>query len=172
MGNQSRCCRHPKGEVSVDYLTIFFFMAGFTLLRLIWEDLKDRQVSVTWSYYMMGAVGTLFMLIGGVWLWLALTLIVIFGLSYVKAWVDKRAKSGKTYGLGEGDISILSWLLPGLGILSWVLLVLFIFFYALGIIIYFFLKKEKELEGTIPMFLALLVVWGIHQLFLLGVGAI
>lgn len=118
---------------------------------------------------MMGAVGTLFMLIGGVWVWLALTLIVVFGLGYLKDWIGKRADSGKVYGLGEGDISILSWVLPGLGILSWQLLVIYVFCYALAIIIYFFLKKEKELEGTIPMFLALLVVWGIYQLTALGV---
>jgi hypothetical protein len=138
----------------MDFTLMFFFLASLTMLQLVYQDLKERLVGENLSYYMMGVVSVIMLSLGFILQWIVLLAIITFGLTLLK---PKLAKW-----IGEGDITILCWLLPGIGALSFPLLILFVFFYCIGLIAYFLFFKQRELEGTIPMFLALILIWIIY----------
>lgn len=130
---------------------MFFFLAALTLIQLVYQDLKERLVGENLSYFMFGAVSTIMLAMGFILQWIILMAVITFGLALLKPKLEKW--------IGAGDVTILTWLLPGIGALSLPLLLLFVLFYCMALVFYFYFFKQRELEGTIPMFLALIITW-------------
>jgi hypothetical protein len=144
----------------MDFTLMFFFLASLTMIQLVYQDLKEKLVGENLSYYMIGAVSVIMLSLGFIIQWIILMAVVTFGLTLLKPKLEKY--------IGAGDITILSWLLPGIGALSLNLLLIFVIFYCISLVSYFFFFKQRELEGTIPMFLALVLVWVIYSLQILA----
>jgi hypothetical protein len=88
-------------------VSVFFWLAGFQLARLLIEDLKTKKVDERTSSFMQGIVVFLYLLTGRAIEGVIVLIVSVFGLVFIKQKIE-------LIGLNDGDITILSWVLPGI----------------------------------------------------------
>jgi hypothetical protein len=148
----------------MDFLTIFFLLACFNLLRLVYGDLKEQLVDERVSHYMYGVVAVIFLAMNLILQWVILTIVLLLVLSFVKE--KLRLEQRKVF--GAGDLTIICWIIPGLLILNLWLTAAFVLFYCFGNIFMFLITKKQRLPGTIPMLTATALTWLINYYWITG----
>lgn len=103
----------------MDLTLIFLFLSALTLLQLTFEDLRTRKVDERPSSFMLGVVILIALINDMALVFIALMLFVLLVLPKIKT------KYTKT--LGSGDLTILSWIIPGILILNPFLFIFFMF---------------------------------------------
>lgn len=143
---------------------LFFGIGTIILLKLVWEDLKTRQLDARNSSVMFGIVMALFYIAGNYIYLLYYAIILVLTLKFYDNHIKPKLK-GLIY-LGKGDISILTWVMPGFFIIHWLLLPFFLMIYLIINLIQTVCIKEKY-PGTISILIAFVLTWAIHNNFIL-----
>jgi len=135
------------------YPFVFFALGGFNLARLCWSDMKELLVDQRVSSLMTGVVLTLFLLEGRILELLVVAFVALFALGEVK-------KHIKLVGIAEGDVSIMSWVLPGLWFIGLPYLVSFLFLYVIGFVVMRYLVvKGNGFPASVPITIAFCMTW-------------
>lgn len=137
----------------LDSVTVFFFLGGFNLVRMVWSDMKEMLVDQRISSLMMGVVLTLFFINGRV---LELLLVSLFGVLLL----GELKKFKFLFGVSDGDISVFSWVVPGFWFVGWFALALFLLFYVFGIFVMGrFVVRGNGFPATVPIGIAFCLTW-------------
>jgi len=137
----------------ISYFIVFFVLAGFNLARLAWGDMKELLADQRISSLMMGVVLCLYFLEGRIIELLVVGFVALFGLQQLKKYKD-------LFGLAEGDLTIMSWVVPGLWFLGWTILTEFLFLYIIGMIIMrYLIVKQEGFPASVPIAIAFCLTW-------------
>jgi len=135
------------------YPIVFFVLGGFNLARLAWGDMKELLVDQRISSLMTGVVLCLYLLEGRVLELLVVAFVALFALGEIK-------KHTKLLGIAEGDITIMSWVLPGLWFIGLNYLIQFLFLYVLGLIVMrYLIVKANNFPASVPICIAFCLTW-------------
>jgi len=136
----------------INFFYAFMILGLFKLLNLFWSDLKCLKVDERHSTFMMGVVSLMFFVSGR----LLELMVVLFVFSYL---LVKLKHNKWLTGLGDGDVTILSWVLGGLWFFGWYYIVIFMATYLL-IFAYlnYFITKKEPLPATIPILIGFVIV--------------
>lgn len=144
----------------MDFIIIFFLLAVFSLLRLVYSDVKTFLVDERISHYMFGVVAVIFLYMDLIIYWVLITTVFLIVLTIIKE--KLRLEQRKI--LGAGDLTILGWIIPGLLVLNAWICVFFVFFYCLSNTLLFFCSKKTHLPGTIAMAIGMILTWLVYLL--------
>lgn len=144
----------------LSYALVFFVLGSFNLVRLAWTDIRSFLVDQRISQLMMGVVLTLFFLEARI----IELLVVVFVCMLLLGEIKKRKF---LFGVAEGDLSIMAWVIPGLWFLGVWHLALFCVLYVLGLAyFYFWVKKDKGFPVSVVIAVAFIITWAMSGLFL------
>jgi len=137
----------------ISYALVFFALGGFNLARLAWGDMKELLVDERISSLMTGVVLAFYLLEGRV-----LELIVVLFVSlFVLGWLKKRKW---VFGVAEGDLSILSWVVSGLWFLGVPFVYTFLLLYVFGICVMRFIVVGRDgFPASVPISVAFCLTW-------------
>lgn len=145
----------------MDFLIPFFVLGTYKLLFLVWSDLKTLKVDERLSSFMTGVVVLMFFLNGRIIEMLVVVLVTSFLMSRVKQYKQFT-------GLGAGDLSIMSWVLPGMWFLGLQYLFMFYATFIMFILMNYYLnKKNNGFPATISIAVAFVTTWALEGLGLM-----
>lgn len=142
----------------MDLTLIYFLLSSITLLPLTIQDIKTGKVDARPSSFMTGAIFIMAIINNLAWVYILVILFIVFVLPTFK---------DKLNGLiGAGDITILTWVIPGLAVLNFWLVPIFLFSIALIGGIYSLFIKNK-VRFVIFIFIANMICFASYLLYLM-----
>ena len=136
----------------MNFFVPFMLLGLFKLLHLCWSDLKSLKVDERHSTFMMGVVSLMFFVSGR----LLELMVVLFVFSY---FLSKIKEKKWLTGLGDGDVTIISWVLGGLWFFGWEYIIIFMASYLLIFTyLHYFVTKKDSLPATIPIVIGFIIV--------------
>ncbi|MFW6121186.1 MAG: hypothetical protein ACOC80_09860 [Petrotogales bacterium] len=136
----------------------FFFVGSIDLLIMTIQDLRERSIDDRYNWIMLGMVIAIFFVSGRSLYYMGaiLLLALLFPLATRKFFA-------------KGDISVLNWILIGMGLLGPTFLYLFFIFFMFTLCTHTFLRVLYKIEGSLPGLPILSgAFWGVAAIYYLS----